>query len=47
MERALEGSVAVGWVEGHGDVVCIGRFCSGGMGRGTWRCGVYAKVLWR
>ena len=47
MERVCEGSVAVGWEEGNGDVVCMRRFCSGGMGRGTWRWDVYARVLWR
>ena len=47
MGRVCEGSVAVVWVEGHGDGECIQRFCSDEVGRGTWRCGVYAKVLWR
>ena len=45
MERVLEGSVVVAWGEEHGDGTCIQRFCSGGMGGGTWRWIVYMKVL--
>ena len=42
---ACKGSVAMGWEEGHRDGVCIGRFCSGGLGGETWRWIVHVKVL--
>ena len=35
MKRVYKGSVAMTWLEEHGDETCIQRFCSAGMTRET------------
>ena len=45
MKRVYKGSVAMAWLEEHGDETCMQRFCSDDMASESWWCTGYQKVL--